>query len=241
MKYDCLLVNGDSYTEPLDTPVWADHLGLDLGIPVVNLAVSGSNNKRILRSTVEFLESDQMLGKHPLVVIGWSFLRRVEIWYYGNKKELLNRAPDNQDRDSDNRLRFITLNWLLETKEATDYHKNLVIDSATELHKMIVDFYTDLFLLTKYLKSRNINYCFFSSGIQEECNPYWFRPATDLHVCYSILNDPAVINFSEFSLAKWAKNNDPQCKETTYHLSPNGHKDFSQYLRKLINDIQSHS
>jgi hypothetical protein len=241
MKYDCLLVNGDSYTEPTDTLVWADHLGLELGVPVVNLAIRGSNNKRILRSTIEYLESDHMLGKSPLVVIGWSFLRRLEVWYYGDKKELLDRAPDNQDRGPDARLRFITLDWLLDSKEATDYHKNLIINSPNELHKMIVDFYTDLFLMTRYLKSRAINYFFFSSGIQEELNPYWFMPATDLHLCYSVLNDPAIINFSDFSLAKWSKENDPNCREVTHHLSPEGHKKFSHFLKESIHDIQSHS
>lgn len=238
MRYDCILVNGDSYSAPNGNPVWADFLAKKMAMPVTNLAVPGSNNKRILRSTIECLESDNMLGKRPLVIIGWSFLSRQEIWYYGNKKEVLDRAPDNHNRDSQSRLQFITLDWILGTKEATDYHKNLVIDTPNEKHKMIVDFYTDLFLITQYLKAKNLDYFFFSSGFQEECNPYWFRPATDLHLCYQVLNNPAIKNFSDFSLAKWSKENDPNCSQPTWHLSTTGHEKFSQFLKDSIYDIQ---
>ena len=236
MYYDCILVNGDSYSAPKESLVWADHLSTALNLPLVNLAVAGSNNKRILRSTIECLESDAMIGKRPLVVIGWSFLSRMEVWYYGNTKEVLERAPDNQSRDVESKLRFITLDWILGTKDATDYHKNLVSNGLDEKHKVITDFYTDLFLITQYLKYKQFRYFFFSSGFQEEYNPYWYCPATDLHLCYHTLNDPAIKNFSDFSLAKWARDNDPQC-EKTYHLSTTGHKTFSQYLRKLIDDI----
>ncbi len=186
-----------------------------------------------MRSTIEYIESDTMIGKNPLVIIGWSFIRRMEVWYYGESDDIKKRAPDNYARTTADRYRFITLDWILGTKEATDYHKNLLIDDPSYLHKIIVDFYTDIFLLSNYLKSKNINYLFFSGANNEECNPYWFQPATDLHMCYHVLNNDCIKPIHEFSIANWAKTHDKDCTET-WHLSENGHKDFSKVIQELL-------
>lgn len=239
MKYDYLLINGDSYSASCDFPVWADYLSRLMGVPLINLAISGSNNKRILRSTIEQLESDSMLGKKVMVVVGWSFLSRQEIWYSGNDKTLLSRAPDNTERPTNSKLRFLTLDWILGTKDEQDHHKNLIIGQEDQLPKTVVDFYTDLFLLTSYLRSINADYFFFSAANNEKYNPYWLKPATDLHLCYHVLNDSRIKNLHDFSLSQWARDNDPLC-ESTYHLSPTGHDRFGQLLESFINDIQPH-
>jgi hypothetical protein len=226
-------VNGDSYSAPTNHKVWADHVAVDLGLSLTNLAVSGSNNKRIMRSTIEYIESDEMIGKKSLVIIAWSFIRRLEIWYYGESEEIKNRAPDNHSRSLEDRYRFITLDWLLGTKEATNYHKNLVIEDTDHLHKILVDFYTDLFLFSNYLKSKNIDYFFFSGANNEECNSYWFRPATDLHMCYQVLNNNRIKPIHDFSIAQWAKKHDKDCTKT-WHLSEAGHKDFSKVIREFL-------
>jgi hypothetical protein len=226
-------VNGDSYSAPDNHKVWADYVAVDLGLPLTNLAVSGSNNKRIMRSTIEYIESDGMIGKNPLVIIAWSFIRRLEVWYYGESEKIKSKAPDNHSRVSEDRYRFITLDWLLGTKESTDYHKNLVIEDRMHLHKILVDFYTDLFLFSAYLNAKNIDYLFFSGANNEECNPYWFVPATDLHMCYHVLNNNRVKSIHDFSIAHWAKQHDKDCTET-WHLSENGHKDFSKIVGEFL-------
>lgn len=214
MKFDYILINGDSYSAPADFPVWGDNIANDLNIPLINLSIAGSNNKRILRSTIEHLESDEMLGRNPLVIIAWSFVRRLEVWHHKESK-------------------LITLDWILGTPDATDYHKNLILDDPKKIHKIIVDFYTDLFLLATYLESKKINYFFFSGANNEECNPYWFKPATDLHLCYHVLNNENIKSIHDFSLAMWAKNNDPDC-EATWHLSPTGHQEFSKVIKGFL-------
>jgi hypothetical protein len=233
VKYDCLVINGDSYSAPTEFPVWGDYLAKDLTLPLHNLAAVGSNNKRILRSTIEFLESDPMLGKKTFVVIGWSFLNRQEIWYDGNDKQLLSRAPDNSDRDQNSKLKFITLDWILGTKDEDQYHKSLVLNIEQQWKKIIVDFYTDVFLLSRYLRSKNIDYLFFSAADNQDSDPYHHQPATDLHLCYSVLNDPHIKNLHGFCLSHWARDNDRECS-STFHLSEKGHHEFSKIIKGFI-------
>lgn len=233
MTYNCLVVNGDSYSAPTEFPVWGDHLAKDLNLPLNNLAVVGSNNKRILRSTIEFLESDTMLGKKIFVVIGWSFLNRQEIWYDGDNKKILSRAPDNSDRDQNSKLKFITLDWILGTKDEDQYHKILVLNIEQQWKKIIVDFYTDVFLLSQYLRSKNIDYFFFSAADNQDSHPYHYQPATDLHLCYNVLNDHRIKNLHDFCLAHWARDNDRECSGT-FHLSEKGHHEFSKIIKGFI-------
>ena len=95
MNYDCILINGDSYSAPTNYKVYGNFLSEKLGIPVINFAIPGSNNQRILRSSIEYLQQIKSEYSNPLVVIGWSFIRRIEVWYYGNNQKLLNAIPDS--------------------------------------------------------------------------------------------------------------------------------------------------
>ena len=63
MNHDVIFVNGDSYSTGTET--YADFLSEKLGIPVKNYAQLGSNNKRIIRSSIEYLEELQKTFKIP--------------------------------------------------------------------------------------------------------------------------------------------------------------------------------
>ena len=55
MIYDGLIVNGDSYSAKYsETLTYANFLGNSLNTPVENIARVGSNNDRIVRSTIDF-------------------------------------------------------------------------------------------------------------------------------------------------------------------------------------------
>ena len=53
--FDCILINGDSYSAKTNQRVYGDFLQEQLGLPVYNIAQQGSNNQRIIRSTLENL------------------------------------------------------------------------------------------------------------------------------------------------------------------------------------------
>ena len=110
--FDCVLINGDSYSAKNNNHrVYSDFLQEQLGLPVYNIAYPGSSNQRIIRSTLENLHH----YKNPLVLIGWSFIRRMEVWYYGTKQSVLNRIPDiNSDIDSYKHPKFVTLDVLMK-------------------------------------------------------------------------------------------------------------------------------
>lgn len=233
MTYDCIIVNGDSYSARTHGPVWADALGKKLNIPVVNLSTEGCRNDRILRSTLEYLETSTFVC--PLVIIGWSFVTRIEVWYPGNNQHLLSKAPDNKDRDPDQQLRFLTLTWITRDhpKEVTDEYKNLVA-LPTDYHKTVVDLYLKIFLLTEYMKNRNIDYFMFSGALNDEWHINDLKPATDYSFCQSVANDPKIYPLHDFSISQWAREHDPECSDT-FHLSPQGHIQFADHLTQLMN------
>ena len=106
MKYDCIIINGDSYSAPTEHKVYSDFLSEQLAIPVKNFAVAGSSNARILRTSIEYVNEVKQKYQNPLVIIGWTFIRRLEIWYSGTHQKLLTQIPDHSDS------RFVSLDWL---------------------------------------------------------------------------------------------------------------------------------
>jgi hypothetical protein len=146
MKYDCILINGDSYSAPNESKIYGDFLSEHFGIPVKNFARSGSNNQRILRSSIEYLQEVKSEYQNPLVIIGWSFIRRLEVWYYGNNKKLINQMPDSLQS------RFITLDHVMNAGEATLEQKALINEDLF-VHKQLMDFYTNLYMFANILES----------------------------------------------------------------------------------------
>lgn len=231
MKFDCVFVNGDSYSAPINqSKVYAEYVAEYLRLPLINIAVPGSNNDRILRSSVEFLSTSDY--QSPLVLIGWSFIRRLEVWYYGNNQKILNRLPDKTSDDHKN-LCLVTLDWLINENEATIEQK-LLINEDLFVHKQLVNFYTDLFLFSKYLQKQDLTYFFFSAAKNNEIPIHCFPSIENLSMVQSICQDPNIHQLHDFFIMDWAKKHDPGSHPVTGHLSPDGHKKFANYLLTLL-------
>jgi len=76
-----LVVNGDSFTycQGLENPMevgWPALLAKKLNVPVVNLALRGSNNNSIVRRTYEYFYMDK--NTKPFYIIGFSHATREE-------------------------------------------------------------------------------------------------------------------------------------------------------------------
>jgi len=229
--FDCVLINGDSYSAK--TPyhlVYGDFLQEQLGLPVYNIAVPGSNNQRIIRSTLENLH----LYKNPLVLIGWSFIRRIEVWYYGTKKSVLNRIPDvDANSDSSKHPKFVTLDFLVQENEATLEQKCLINDDLF-VHKQLTDFYTNLYMFAHTLECMQIQYRFFSAAKNTEIPISCFPYVESLHQVQWCANNKNFYHLHDFCFLNWAKENDANAHPVTGHLSVDGHKKFTSLLQEEI-------
>lgn len=229
MKYDCILVNGDSYTAKskfFHDKTYSDFLSEKLGIPVKNVAVRGSSNNRLTRSSIEYIHELRENHQTPLVLIGWSFVHRIEVWYEGTKKEILNTIPDIEINP---KSKLITLDWMFEAKEATLEHK-VLIEGYSRVQKPLTDFYTNLYMFGNLLESMNLKYCFFSAADNSQNSVhYWPHVHTQKHAQW-VINNPNIFKLHEFSIFKWAKENDPECSPVSGHLSERGHEKFADFI-----------
>lgn len=226
--YDCLLINGDSYSAATSFPVYADALGQELNLPVINIATPGSSNDRILRSSIEKILELKQQNKNPLVIIGWSFIRRLEVWYYGDKLKGLN-IPDTAGKQSHQSPRFVTLDMLIHHNLATIEQKCLIQEDLF-VHKQLTDFYTKVYLLANTLNGLGVNWFMFSAAknieIPVHCFPY-IDSLAHVKWCQEQKN---IRELHNFCIQRWAEENDPECLPVTKHLSEAGHKKFSGVL-----------
>jgi hypothetical protein len=113
IDYDKIIVNGDSYSAAGISIPWATTLAEQLNLPLVNIASAGSSNDRITRTTIEQVLQEKNNTNRLIVIVGWSFVRRLEVWYYGNKSTVLNQIPD-QTKEIHLNPKFITLDMLAQ-------------------------------------------------------------------------------------------------------------------------------
>ena len=230
MKYNCIVINGDSYSAPIkNAKVYGDFLSDQLQLPVKNFAIPGSNNQRILRSSIEYLQQIKSEYKNPLVIIGWSFIRRLEVWYYGNNQQLLNQMPDSLES------RFVTLDRVIGSGEATLEQKALINDDLF-IHKQLMDFNTNLYMFAHTLESQNLSYLFFSGAKNTDCPIHCFPYIESLQQVKWVAENKRIYKMHEFCIMNWAKENDSDCHPVTGHLSESGHKKFADFiLNHMIN------
>jgi len=234
LDYDVILVNGDSYSAPGNHKVYSNVLGEILNIPVKNIAWAGSNNQRIVRSTIEEIGNIKEHYKNPLVLIGWSFIRRLEVWYYGSNPKVLDRIPDRRLAQEHLKPRLVTLDVLLTHNEATLEQKCLINDDLC-VHKQLVDFYTSLFMLAHTLDAMSVNYFFFSSGKNTDIPTNSFPYIDNLQQVKWCQQNKNIYKLHEFCVPNWAKENDSDCASTG-HLSVAGHEKFANFLINLLKE-----
>jgi hypothetical protein len=227
MKFDCILVNGDSYSAlpgNREGKVYADFLGEYFNVPSFNISARGSNNDRIVRSTIEHLEILIKKNYKPLVIIGWSFVRRIEVWYYGNKNVMLFDQVNEEHLNP----KFTTLDFIINSGAASFEEKAMLPDDS-HIHKRLTDFYTQNFLLSNYFENKDIPYFFFSGARNTDSTTHCFPWLDNMYQVAQVKQNKNIHNLHDFCIANWAFENDPDCASTG-HLSENGHRNFSKIL-----------
>lgn len=231
--FDCVLVNGDSYTAKESFPTYAEFVGSSLGVPAINIAAPGSNNDRILRSTLEKVLELKNENKTPLVIIGWSFIRRLEVWYYGSNSRVLHKIPDKDNKPEHQQPRFVTLDILLNEKAATPEQKCLIQEDLF-VHKQLTDFYTNVYLLAQTLTSLEVPWFMFSAAKNVEMPTHCFPYIDSLEHVKWCKNQKNIHSLHDFCIMAWSEVNDPERKPVTGHLSELGHKKFGHVILEWL-------
>ncbi|CAB4137918.1 hypothetical protein UFOVP328_133 [uncultured Caudovirales phage] len=219
-----LYVNGDSYSADMaNFKVYGHYLADKLSIPLINQASVGSCNDRIFRTTMEYIASlsDQ---EKPLIVIGFSFFTRDEVWL----KNIDNYKNHIQDFDQSH---FVSMAWLLQNKNIDAETKSLIVEQ--NINKQIINFYTKLYMLTKILKSLNLTYFIFSAAENEDYKDINWGSLNNLSMYRSVVQDPNVCDFQKFNIPSWARTNNITTTKTG-HLLSDGHYKFADFLYNKI-------
>jgi len=146
-----ILINGCSF---MDSYYYKHHFDCLLSANTVNIARAGSSNRRIIRTTVDYIERNPV----DLVVIGLTFYDRQE-------SPLIERADPWVSYNSQGmQAQFASAEDFSNTVE----HK-LVDDYVKSRYKFDINphyreqLYLDLKLLSAYLKQKGIEFCIFNA------------------------------------------------------------------------------
>jgi hypothetical protein len=199
-----IYVNGDSYSaENNEITVYSKYIEELLGDTVINSAVVGSSNDRIIRTTIE----DCLKFSPSLAIIGLSFITREEVWW----------------KDS-----LVTLDSIKDDKQGWNSFKDKIVD--LNINHQMIHFYTKVFMLIKTLEQLNIDYLIFSAADNIDFRALnWDYLKTFRHVNL-IWENQKVIDFHSFNVPLWAKENNYPTTATGHLLTSNGHYNFANYL-----------
>ena len=140
-----LYVNGDSHSQGVGVQIDESYpviVAKEFGLDIVNEAQSGASNARILRTSKEYLASQQT---PDLIVIGWSTWEREE-WQYENTYYNVNSSGHDP------------LPKILEHS-----YKKWVIEQTPEiLNKKTLHWHKEIFQFHKELLQKNIKHIFFN-------------------------------------------------------------------------------
>lgn len=227
--HDCIIVNGDSYSAKTHHKVYSDFVESDTNIPVINLAVAGSNNQRIARSTIEKLIEVKEKYKNPLVIVAWSFIRRIEVWYYGHNPGVISKIPDRVDAPDHLQSRLITLDMLVNLGHATLEQKCLVNEDLF-VHKHLIDFYTMLYSFAHTIQSLGADLFCFSAAKNTDIPVHSFPYIESLRQVQWCQQQPNIHKLHDFCIKDWAELNDPHRNAVTGHLGEDGHRKFANEI-----------
>jgi hypothetical protein len=140
-----LYVNGDSHSQSVRVQTHESYpviVAKEFGLDIINHAQLGASNARILRTSREYLATQQT---PELIIIGWSTWEREE-WQYENQYYNVNSSGHD------------TLPKILENS-----YKKWVIEQTPEtLNKKSIQWHQEIFQFHKELIQKNIKHVFFN-------------------------------------------------------------------------------
>lgn len=222
---------------PIYADVVADHYGAD----IVNNAMSGSCNRRIIRTTIRDLITLKQTHSDIIALIGLTFVSRTELWQpwlpaQGNDGHFSSVLVDYERYDwsqkgfVDTHIPDIykTANWRVR-----DYYQQWLVHYHPE--SIVTDLLTDVIMLACWLEKYNIRYVMFTNGMFPGDNkvgynsPFVSSLRSEVENNRSILN-PWTFSFPDYALQLGHQPKDYQKLKNYGHPGEAAHKDFGNYL-----------
>lgn len=148
-----ILLNGCSHIEASEcNKGLAEFLSEKLDATVTNIAKGGGSNHRILRTTMEYVENNEV----DLVIIGWTTHERFEFAWKGKRKDYT-LYKQSEKNDLEKFYRFLDLNvadWNIGLEDTITYQ----------------------YAVQLFLESKNIKYLYSNmyNSIPKDCQiPLW--------------------------------------------------------------------
>lgn len=244
LDFPFIYCNGDSYLDEnyslslLLGKTCVDFVASHYNGFAMNKAISGSCNRRIIRTTVhDMIEFRKLNPTQPAVaIIGLSFEIRAELWI----EELTN---DRVAEETNFRTHVFSkqLNWrenLLSDKSMETPNKYNLFEKYFDMYsKGRAYFYSpyaerinllcDLVMLRSVLDSLNIKFLVFPTVTFELLGQDYLLDFFK----NQLSNDQRFFNFEEFSFRDWCKQQNKFTPlDKAYHYGPDAHQAFAQQV-----------
>lgn len=182
-------------------------LAANYNIPLINAAIPGASNQRIVRTTVNDVSKLIAEGKKPFVLVTWGLTHRFELFNNKTKKWVMFISPDNVD------------SYELASKVWGEYSSDYS-DNIQFIHQVI--------LLESFLKKNNIPY--FMVNVPK-FDPDLSIPKDELDVLKLQVNPDLVMN--DISLQSLVRSY-PNIKWGDDHPLEDGHQFLAEFLKTHI-------
>jgi hypothetical protein len=200
-----ILINGCSF---MDSYYYQEQFGQLLGGTAVNIARAGSSNRRIIRTTVEYVEQNPV----DLVVLGLTFYDRQESplvdradpWVSYNSQGMQAQFACANDFDS-----------TVEHKMVDDYVKSRY---RFDINQHYIDqLYLDLKMLVAYLREKDIKFCIFNT-----CDTHLYKNLGSGFVPFDFIGN------------EYLEQNGSQCMEQDRDLPVNARHHYTEDVIILV-------
>jgi len=209
---------------------------------LINQGLSGSCNRRIIRSSVrDLLDIKKEQNKEIICLIGLTFISRTELW-----------QPKIPAKNNDGNFHSITVdfkkhNWssgLINTRiknihltappEVQEYYKQWLLHMSKEA--IVTDLVTDIILFNSFCQQQNIKLLIWSNAQlwpqppEVSVDDIFLKTFVETMLDYKNIINPWKFCFLDYALSLGHKPRDENIYGVTGHPGAAAHRDFSDYL-----------
>lgn len=204
---------------------WPAKLAKLYNTSVINDAFSGGSNKRIVRTTCDFLQNypkDKL--DNLLVVIGWTTMERDEICV-NNRWRIFNSSQQFSSFTHKDLLSH-------EIKSIDKFQEHYVRDIANDVTNL-THYFQQTYLLANLLENKGVKYYFFN-GL-----PPWWQHSVTLNPTDVFSTQLEMLNTINFEKECWFY----QCKKNkllisdTHHPLVSTHDLWANHLKTAIDNL----
>ena len=242
MDFPLIYCNGDSYSNVnyrpgLNGKVYANFVADHYHGFVINKAISGCSNRRIIRTSVHDLIQQRQLNptQEIIALIGLTFELRSEIWIQGVENKF---GPEESDFKTH---RFNESESELNSYGASDKYFKQYSDGRAFFYSSYperINLLCDLIMFRSLMYNLNIKFLVFQSPKAEELSTDYLLD----NFKKQLKEDPHFIDFEKFGFVNWCAEQqftplDMKCNPLIAHYGPDAHLAFAKQI--LIPRLES--